>query len=277
MDFFRIAQVAEAFMEPADWRLSMIYGGVIFLIVFVFQAIALYTIASHAGIKYKWMAFVPFLSTYYIGVCARKNKAFGLDSKVVGIIMASLEFALCAGYIMHYVGYHFAEPFIETVESQDFYGLIFPESTIQNIDPKYAWAGFCYQTLGDILDWVSLIYLFGQVMLLSAFFQTYATRRYFIFTLCSVLFPIQGILFFAVRNNTGMSYREYVMREQERRYRMYRQYSQSNPYDQNNYNQNNYNQGYGERPNGYDDYSRPETGNEDPFDEFKDSDDPFGN
>lgn len=260
-------------MKAEDWRYAMIYGAAGFLIVFIFQAIALYTVASRGGIKHKWMAFIPFLSTYYIGVCSRKNKALGLDSKLVGIIVASLEFVLCAGYIMHYVGYHFAEPYIVYVEDQEFYGLTFAEATIPNIDPELAWAGFCYLTLGDILDWVSIVYLFMQVMLISAFFQTYAARRYFLFTICSIIFPIQGILFFVVRNNTGMNYREYVMREQERRYRMYRQYSQNNQYNQNNYNQNN----YGEPPYGYDG-TRTETKNDDPFDEFGHSDDdPFEN
>ncbi len=272
MEFFKFAQVAETFMKPESWRMAMIYGAAGFLIVFVFQAIALYTIASRNGFKHKWMAFIPFLSTYYIGVCAHKNKALGLDSKLVGILAASFEFLLCAGYIMHYVGYHFAEPYI-TYEQIEIYGIPFLQAEpITNIAPELAWAGFCFQTLGDILEWVQLAYLFLQVMLVSAFFQTYAARRYFLFTVCSVLFPIQGILFFVVRNNSGMSYREYVMREQERQYRMYRQYSQNNPYNQNGYS--------GQQPprDGYNGYSRPDTKDDDPFGEFGHSDDdPFNN
>ena len=274
MDFFRITQTAESLLEVEYWRMAFIYGAVGFLIVFVFQAIALYTIASHGGIAHKWMAFVTILSTYYIGICARKNKALGLDSKLVGIIAAALEFALCAGFTMHYVGYHFAEPYIVYVEAQEFYGFVLLEPTIPNIDPELAWAGFCYLILGDILDWVNLIYLFAQIMLISAFFQTYAAKKYFLFTIASVLLPVQGILFFVVRNNTGMNYREYMMREQERQYRMYRQYRQNNQYNQNNYGQNN----YGDRPYGYGENSRPEPNNEDPFEEFGNSnDDPFDN
>lgn len=275
MEFFRIVQVAETFMEPQDWRMAFIYGAAGFLILFIFQALALYTIATHGGIKHKWMAFVPFLSTYYIGVCARKNKALGLDSKIVGIIAACLEFALCAGYIMHYVGFHFVEDYIE-YETREIYGMIFLEpQPIRNIDPDLVWAGFCFQTLDIILEWVRLAYLFVQVMLFSAFFQTYAARRYFLFTIVSVIFPVvSGILFFVVRNNTGMSYREYVMREQERRYRMYRQYSRNEQYNQNNYGQTNYSDG----PYGYDGYNRPDTKNDDPFEEFGHSDDdPFTN
>lgn len=284
MAFFTISMSAEMFMKPEYWRVSLIYGAIGFLVVFVFQAIALYVIASRGGIKHKWMAFVPILSTYYIGVCARKNKALWLDSKIVGIIIASLELVLCAGYAMHYVGHHFAQDYIVYEAQQDFYGIGLREPTIPEIDSNLAWAGFCYLILDDIVDWVRLGYIFLQVMLLTAFFQTYASRRYILFTIISVIFPIQGILFFVVRNNTGMNYREFVMREQERRYRMYRQYTQ-NQYDPNNpYNQNNYNQGggsqnnYGPPPNGYGEYPRPESKVEDPFEEFGNhNDDPFEN
>ncbi|MCH5147958.1 MAG: hypothetical protein J1G05_01175 [Clostridiales bacterium] len=266
-------------MEPAYWRTSLIYGAVGFLIVYVFQAIALYTVATRNGIAHKWMAFVPVLSTYYIGICARKNKPLGFDSKLAGIIVAVLESVLCAGYIMHYVGHHFAEPYIQIVSQQDFYGLPIYDVSIPNIDTQYAWAGFCYLTLGDILYWISLLYSVIEILLISAFFQTYAPRRYFIFTIFSIFFPIvQGILFFVVRNNRGMNYREYLLREQERQYRMYRQYRQNDPYGQSNYGQNSYGQNrYGQNGYGYNG-TRPETGHEDPFEEFnKSDDDPFTN
>lgn len=275
MAFFSFVQTAETFIEPTYWRTAMIYGAVGFLIVFVFQTIALYTVATRNGIANKWMAFVPVLNTYYIGVCARKNKPLGLDSKLVGIVIAVLELLLCAGYIMHYVGHYFAEPYIQIVSQQDYYGLPIYEVSIPNIDPKLAWAGFCYLTLGDILYWISLLYSIMEILLISAFFQTYAPRRYFLFTIVSIFIPIvQGILFFVVRNNKGMNYREYLMREQERRYRMYRQYSQNDRYGQNNYGQNS----YGQSNYGYNEYPRPETKNEDPFEEFdKSDDDPFTN
>ncbi|MCH5142328.1 MAG: hypothetical protein J1G07_01240 [Clostridiales bacterium] len=273
MAFFSFTQTAETLIEPTYWRTALIYGAVVFLIVFVFQAIALYTVATRNGIANKWMAFVPVLSTYYIGVCARKNKPLGFDSKVVGIVIAVLELLLCAGFILHYVGHYFAEPYIQIVSQQDYYGLPIYEVSIPNIDPELAWAGFCYLTLGDILYWISLLYSIVEILLISAFFQTYAPRRYFIFTIVSIFLPVaQGILFFAVRNNKGMNYREYLMREQERQYRIYRQNRQNDPYGQNYYGHNNYNQsnyGYNEQP-------RPETKNEDPFEEFgKSDDDPF--
>ena len=262
------------FLEVENWRMAFVYGAAAFLIIFVFQAIALYTIATRNGFAHKWMAFIPVLSTFYIGMCSRKNKALGLDSKLVGIIVASLEFVVCAGYIMHYIGHHFAQNYID-YDVIEIYGVQFQEAHIAwgRIPAEIIWAGFCFETLSDILDFVNLIYLFAQVMLLAVFFQTYASRRYFLFTIISVIFPVQGILFFAVRKNAGMNYREYLMREQERRYRMYRQYTQDNRYNQNGYNQN----GSGENPYSYKD-PRQDTKHEDPFEEFGSSDDdPFIN
>ena len=282
MEFFRIAEIAEQSIAivigPEYWRMAMIYGGAGFLIMFVFQAIALYTVASRAGIKHKWMAFVPFLSTYYIGVCSQKNKALWLDSKLVGIIAASLEFVLCAGYAMHYIGFHFAQPYMDLVDIQlpYFYAseeIPLPQVYEINWDALpfgLYWAGFCFETLYTILYFGRYLYYFVMVMLLSAFFQTYMPRRYLLFTILGVIFPIKGIFFFVVRNNNGTSYREYVMREQERRYRMYRQYTQNNSYNQQN---------YGGRPyDGNGEYSRPDIKNDDPFEEFGHSDDdPFNN
>ena len=81
------------------------------------------------------------------------------------------------------------------------------------------------------------------------FFQTYASRRYLLFAITSVLFPVSGILFFIVRNNKGINYRDYIRNEQARQYKMYQQYQQyyhqqqqngGNPYDSNPYERNPY-------------------------------------
>ena len=100
-----------------------------------------------------------------------------------------------------------------------------------------------------------------QIILLICFFQTYASRRYVLFALTSVLFPIMGILFFIVRNNKGVNYRDFIRAEQARQYQQYQQYQQNfnqNPYNQNPYNRNPYNN------------PPPSNGGSgsDPFDEF---------
>ena len=81
MDFFQFASYAEMFItlsinedNQVDNRLwiCLLVGGLCFLIVYVFQVFGLLTIAKREGFKNKWMAFVPFLNVYYIGVCAEK-------------------------------------------------------------------------------------------------------------------------------------------------------------------------------------------------------------
>ena len=76
------------------------------------------------------------------------------------------------------------------------------------------------------------------------------------FTITSVLFPIQGILFFIVRNNVGVNYRDFLRAEQARQYAAYQNYQQQqnfngNPYGRDGYNNNPYNNnGYGNRDGG---------------------------
>ncbi len=57
MDFFEYASFAMNFTDTL-W-VQFLIGGLCFLIVFVFEAIALYTIARREGYKNKWMAY-PF-------------------------------------------------------------------------------------------------------------------------------------------------------------------------------------------------------------------------
>lgn len=292
MDFFEYATIVQNFTTYDTRWVPYLVGGLCFAIVFIFSAVALYTIAKREGYGHKWMAFVPFFNTYYIGVCAQKNRVFNLDAKKVAMLTAILEALLVAGNILYYVSYELllAGNYIEIRMEDTAYGLAMTSYSVSSTLPDYLdWAAWCFLNLNTyILWWVQLIYLFLEVLVLSCFFQTYATRRYFLFTITSVLFPIQGILFFIVRNNTGMSYRDYMRREQERQYRMYQQYNRqnnnpyNNSYNQNPYNQNPYSQG-GYNPPPQDDRAAGNS-DDDPFSEFggedsggsdRSGDDPF--
>lgn len=274
MDFFEYASIVQNFTNYDTRWVPYLVGGLCFAIVFIFSAVALYTIASREGYRHKWMAFIPFFNTYYIGVCGQKNKIFNLDAKKVAMVTAVLEALLVAGYVLYYASYEIllAGDYITIRMEETVSGI--PLATYDVSAPEYLnWAAWCFLNLDTyILWWVQLIYLFLEVLVLSCFFQTFATRRYFLFTLTSVLFPVQGILFFTVRNNTGMNYRDYMRREQERQYRMYQQYNRqnnnpyNNPYNQNPYNQNPYSQG-GYNPPPQSDRSTG-TSDDDPFSEF---------
>ena len=227
---------------------QLLVGAVSFAIVFVFQAIALYTIARREGYKNKWMAFIPFANTYYIGVCAQKNKFHNIDARTLGLITAVFEFLLFAFYILYYVACYLVIDYeIATETTTTVMGIsrTFTEYSLEGVPENLAWAAWMYNYMYRyILRFVDLLFLLCQICLLMTFFQTYSCRRYVLFTVTSVLFPIQGILFFVVRNNKALNYKEFLRSEQARVYRMYQQQQQQNfnrnPYSRNPYNQNPY-------------------------------------
>ena len=293
MDFFEYATIADNFVNTDTWYVPYIVGGICFLIVFVFQAVGLFIIAGREGYKNRWMAFVPFLNTYYIGVCGQKNRTFkSVDTKIFALVAAILEVLLVVGYIVNEIAFRYLNTadLLKPIEDTAGYG--FWSSTVEKLDrqalltkhPELLWAGWCFDFLDIILSSFSLAFLVMQVFTLSAFFQTYASRRYMLFTITSILFPVQGILIFILRNNAGMNYREYMRKEQERQYRMYQQYRQQQHFDRNPYNQNPYSR------NPYEDYGGNSESNgsvnnqssggtaDDPFSEFGgNNNEPFEN
>lgn len=275
MDFFEYASIASLFSD-AMW-LKYFVGGLCFAVVYVFQAVALFVISGREGLKNRWMAFVPFFNTYYIGVCAQKNRCLGkIDTKIVSLIAAMLEVVLFAGYLVNDVAFELLRSanLIEYPAEDLTYGFLMLKTPQLSASiaayPELYWAEWCFYNLSNsVLWWIELISLFLQVLVLSSFFQTYAARRYFLFTLTSVLFPVQGVLFFIVRNNRATSYRDYVRAEQERQYRMYQQYRQNNaqnPYDQNPYSRQD-GSVYGSAYNRPEESSAP-VSDDDPFAEF---------
>lgn len=299
MDFFEYAnltqELADVFNVSLDLWISLLVGGLCFLIIYIFQTVGLYTIAVREGFKHKWMAFVPFFNTYFLGVCGQKNRFFNLDTKKISLVAAILEALLFCGYILYFAALFVVLPHIDVVRTreiqmynqtvtQEILGL--PDSFASEY-PDLAWAGWCYNYLNTfILNILELVYLFILVAVLNCFFQTYSARHYFLFTIACILFPIQGILIFVVRNNKAMSYAEYMRRMQERAYHQYRsqQNYYQNPYN-NSYDGNPYSGDYRQPPQNqagrqggnassdgepFSEYGNSGNhGNSDPFDEFK--------
>lgn len=270
MDFFKYADFAENFVGTNNFWLIYLVGGLCFLIVFIFQAVALFTIATNAGYKHKWMAFIPFFNTYYIGVCAQKNKCFNaINAKTVGIITAVFEFVLVAAYIVYHIAYSLVDEYLYFEEVTTIFGTG-KVYYLGDVPANLNWAAWCYNHLDTVLGIVELLYLLVNISLLICFFQTYASRRYVLFAITSVIFPVSGILFFIVRNNKGINYRDYIRGEQARQYKMYQQYQQyyhqqqqqnfdRNPYESSPYEKNPY------EGNAGGDSSQRQTSPDDPF------------
>ena len=248
MDFFQFASYAEYFVtfnidvngQVANrlW-ICLLVGGLCFLIVYIFQAIGLWTIAKRAGYSQKWMAFLPFFNVYYIGVCAQKNKVYGMNAKTFALIPAILEIFLVGGYILYYVAAFTVWDYIDWVPYS--YGsgmeILVPGNTaLSTLPQSLAWLWWVFANLNDyILSWFELIYILLKLLLLTSFFRTYAAKQYLLFSVVGALLPLTGILIYAVRNNAGMNYMDYLKKVRERNYRMYQQ-QYGNPYNQNPYN-----------------------------------------
>lgn len=286
MSFFEFTSITDQTIRYSTGRLdlitSFIVGALCFAVVFILQAIGLFSIAKREGYNHKWMAFVPFFNTFYIGFCGQKNKFLKIDAKIISIIAAILELLLCVGYILYYVSFAYlnvggyisvsAIPVAE-VNGQSFLYQVEPQIT-GIVPASINWAEWCFNYIYIFISVFDLLYLFALVVTLSCFFQTYAARRYFLFAFTSILVPIHGIFIFVVRKNKGTRYAEYMREVQER---VYRQYRNQQSFDQNPYNQNPYS-----GDSNHEFYGKPQEpprqkSDDDPFPEFKSysSDDPF--
>ena len=258
MDFFQYASYAAAFTDT--FWIQFLIGGLCFALVFAFQAIALFIIASREGYKNKWMAFIPFLNTYYIGVCAQKNKFYNMDTKKIAIAAAVYEALLFGLFVFYYVACSvIIGSDIDPIIKGEYLGEPIYMYDLGIVPSNLKWAAWVYNYMYEyILSLLELVFMLMRVVLLVCFFQTYACRRHVLFTITSILFPIQGILFFVVRNNKGVNYREFLVAKQAREYRIYQQqqqYYNRNPYDRNPYENGN-------------PYQRPQTNTDDPFGDF---------
>lgn len=244
MDFFKYTSIAVEFAPKELW-VQLLLGGLCFAIVFIFEAIALYTIAVRNGYKNKWMAFIPFFNTYYIGVCSEKNRFYNVSTKTIGLATAILEVVLVGLYTFSLVSSTLIDPYL--VEVEDTYlgmSVITYQINVDAVPENLKWAAWVFMYMDRyILRIVNFIFIILDMILLICFFQTYASRRYVLFAVTSILFPVMGILFFIVRNNKGVTYKDFVRAEQAKQYEQYQQYRQqnyNNPYNQSN-NQNPYN------------------------------------
>lgn len=292
MDFFQFANYSELFVtltiDDNKYWVCLLVGALCFLIVYIFQVFGLFTIARREGYQKKWMIFIPILNTYYIGVCAQKNKVYGMKSTVFAIVTAALEALLIVGYIIYYIAIFLCWDYIDWLPYYDIYYYI--GGFKSDMPSSLAWLGWMIQ-YGSyyILNLIELLFIVARILLLTAFFRTYAAPRYLLFSIAGALLPLSGILIYVVRNNTGMSYTDYIRRVREKNYRMYQQ-QHGNPYNQNPYNNNPYNnphnnpynqppggqgmQGGGNAPDPFGEYGssssegKSSNSNESPFDDF---------
>lgn len=258
--------ISELFGVKVEWWVSLIVSGLCFAIVYIFQSVGLFIIAKREGYRNRWMAFIPFFNTYYIGVCGQKNKFFNLNTKIIAMVTAILEFVVIAISVLDLVVQIQVTPYLESHG-----GTMQFQENFNALRPDLLWARWCYTYLYLVALPLELVYDFGLILILTCFFQTYAARRYFLFTITSIFFPVQGILIFAVRKNKGMRYADYMRAVHERMYRQYRnqQNFNQNPYNQNPYDHSPYSNYYNRPPYQNEEQQRQsQEAPEDPFSEL---------
>lgn len=269
MEFFEIADIVErAFIRDVNKHYLWLYltiAACVFAVLYVFKVIALFTIARREGYKNKWMAFLPFFNTYYIGVVSERNSPFRVKTKIVSLFAAILEAAVTALYILYYVAMFriFGGGYAEPVSNEIVIGGLTVEQ-ITGYKPTFdspanlSWAWWIYDNLQYyVVYWLQIAFIILNVFVLMSFFRTYAPSRAILFAILCILFPITGIMMFVVRGNAGVNYTEFIKEQQQRQYNMYRDYMR-------------YSGGQGDPRNsgGYDPYSggRVNSPPEDPFD-----------
>ncbi|MGN1372753.1 MAG: hypothetical protein ACI4VK_01745 [Candidatus Coproplasma sp.] len=273
MEFFEIANVTQSVMSSimgdpyyTYYWVCLIIGGVAFLGLYSLEAVALISIAKNNNFKHKWMAFVPIVNTYYIGVLAEKNKTFNKKTKYFSLALAIVEaISVCLGILNSVAIIQLFDTNYVTAIPEPIYNTagelvynLFVGYEAENLPASLNWAWWIFTNGNNYIFWLlELVYIVLEVFVLSAFFRTYSPRNYMIFTVLSVLFPIKAIFMLCVKNNKATNYMDYVKEMQKRQYDAYQQYMRNNGgfnpnggYNQGGYNPNGgYNQG-GYNPNG---------------------------
>lgn len=273
MEFFDITNLSQTLIasitnDPyfTHYWICLIIGGVAFLMLFALKAVALNTIAKNNDYKHRWMAFVPFLNTYYLGVLSEKNKTFKAKTKYFSLAWAIVEVLSVAVGILYSVAVIklFETTYITAIpelyydsKGELILTLYMGKYKVDNLPASLNWAWWVFNNSNSyIFLLIDLVNIVLSVFVLSSFFRTYSPRNYMVFTIISIIFPISGIFIFCVRNKKAVSYVEYVKEMQRRQYDAYQQYMRDRGgYNQGGYNQGGYNQNtsnqYGSNQSGY--------------------------
>ena len=244
MEFFETADLVEMlFFNDVYKRYLWVYllvAGLVFAMLYVFKAVALYTIAKREGYKHEWMAFVPLFNTYYVGVVSDKNKIYNAKPKYISLAAALVETAYVALGVLYYVAKFLI--FKGGYAAPEYGTFVLANGTVEipngsynavNLPESLNWAWWVLCNLQNyVMYWVQLALIILNVFLLITFFRTYASSRYLLFSILCVIFPVTGIVMFAVRNNAGKNYAEYIREQRQRQYRMYQEYMRNNQYGQ---------------------------------------------
>lgn len=244
----------------------------LYLVLLILGGIGLRTMAKRAGLDMKgaWMAFVPFLNTYYTGKIAGETHFFGQKMKRAGLYAMLLEIfyvALEIFYLTSEIILVKAHPYSLVYNNEyGYFGWEFNEYLLPN-SLQWLYTAQYYTDLIAYLSWFVLLVF--MCVLFTALFRKYYARSPVLMTFLCAIMPFRGIVLFAVRKNTPVDYNAYMRRRAEEFARRHQP-----PYgggNDNGYNGNN--SGFNGTPpdDPFNEFGSNSSGNtpDDPFDEFK--------
>ncbi|MBO5525755.1 MAG: hypothetical protein J5993_03305 [Clostridia bacterium] len=199
---------------------GLIFAAFCYLVIYVFEAIGLYTIAKRENHAHKWFAFVPFLNSVLLGELGGDAYLFSAKIKRGGLWLAISSFVGMLG-----TAFFSACRYLVLANSQY-------ENDKIIVPDAYAWAYNAVQFETYFFMIVDIVYSIFLAVVLVAFFRKYYPRNYMIMVFTSFFFPIvKGIMVFVVRKNKATDYQAYLRAQREAYMRRYQQQYDRNPYD----------------------------------------------
>lgn len=257
---------------------SLPIAAAVWLALFILQGVGLFTMAKKAGLKNKWLAFVPFADLILMGKLAGTCSIFGRKVKRSGL------YAMLAALVstLYFAAVIVAQILLFTIYRNDSVdGSIWTNLT--------GFGNFVYNfyMISDLLGGiVELIYVILLFILLTGLYKKYYAKGYLILSWVGLFLPVSRyIVVFVLRNNKAIDYEAYMRakREEYMRRNPYGPYGpyggpynpgNQGPYNQGPYNQGPYNQGpYNQGPYNQGPYGQ--SGNGTPGQSGSAADDPF--
>lgn len=193
------------------------------LAVYFLMAFGLMRMARKREMKHWYFGFIPFVRYLLVGELIGKTRFFNMSIKNAGLItmivsMVFFIFNTLANVLNFY-------PLVTTVLQGKLVEItIVDGAQVTNIPNPYSpFVNGLMSASQIIVSIVQLVLIFFEIMLFMELFKKYSPQHYFLFSLLAVLFSVEGIIVFCLRNKQAVNYNDYI---KERYMRMQGEYTQ---------------------------------------------------
>ncbi len=202
---------------------SIVFGipAALYLVCLIIGGLGLSRMAKFAGIGNRWMAFVPFLNTYYAQKLGGEASVFGAKMKRAGLyaMLVEIFYVLLNVFTIVLSIYLSQSAFYDEVTDVET-GLTSLVFNLNLVPENMRWAYFLTNETGlGALDIVTsllgLALVFFFCVLYNSVYRKYYIRSPFLLTFLSAVLPGRAFCLYAVRNNAPVDYDAYVRRMRE--------------------------------------------------------------